>query len=327
MPSSRTNMTKPNSNWLTSNAANLVRDIVIGLISSVIITFLLSGGNPMLMYIRKNWLLLLILLASISLNVRIFFMWRLSTKDYNPYTTSSLPFSTLVDDVAKQIQDYNPSETDVSSTYLVHWVPTFSLSRGLNLASESILPSESHLYTKLLRYFQETHGKIICFDGPGIYRFLIESGLLYNNPKIIASYLEEVIQVLSDDRIEFRFLTWGMFPYTLLVVGDYYAIFDFTSLADLKESEGHKQSARRATLRLETTYSDEIRKIRRNIFDTFFQRAGESETNDLTSTISYLRKTAAHLRHSGRIMSPDEAESKFNVYLIENVETSNNEEV
>jgi hypothetical protein len=196
MSTTRINKTKNSSNWLTSNAANLLRDIVIGLVSSVIITFLLSGGNPMLTYIRENWLLLLILLVSVTLNARIFFMWRLSTKDFNPYVTNSLPFSTLVDDVDKQLQDYNPSETDVSSTYLVHWVPTFSLSRGLNLASESILPSESHLYTKLLRFFQETHGKIICFDGPGIYRFLIESGLLYNNPKIIASYLEEVIQIL-----------------------------------------------------------------------------------------------------------------------------------
>lgn len=289
----------------------LLRDVVVGIISVVVLPVILGGGKSIIDYVQDNWLLVGVLFVSMSLNTHAIFSWRPQTIKTNPYRVSMVPFHTLIDHVEEELTKFNPSETSISSLYLIHWLPTFSLSRGMNLNTEEVLPSESNVYIKYRQLIQETRGRIICFNGKGIYRFIVDSELLYENSNIVSTYLEEVIQLLADDRITYSLIPWGMFPFTLLVMGDYYATFDFTSLADLQESRGHKQSSRRSTLRLETHDRNEIRRIRRNSFDTLFSNTAENDEFLLKKSISYLRLVRNYIKEHNEILSPEMAEEMF----------------
>lgn len=289
--------------------ASLLLNITASLLSMAVISIGVFAWEQLSENIIVSIIVLILLIINIWL-LRCFIVSKMSKSASRKYRSYVEPFVTLVDQIEEKVKTFDHESSDAGSVYLLHWVPTFALSRGLNRETMNILPSESPVYTSIRQLLQETRGKVICFDGKGIYRFLKTTNILFGDPLLTASYLEEIIQLFNDTRITYSFLPWGLFPYSLIVLGDHYAVFDFTSISDLRETEGHHRAAKRATLRLETTDKEEVKNVRRNMFTSLQVECVQCEKLK-EKTINYLKKIAEHLRKEKVLISPEIAESKY----------------
>jgi len=300
---------------ITKHVRHIGGTMVENIIASLLIMAVIAAAPVIWKYLKldgvQNALIVTFLIASIVL----FWLWRRNSKpvvvpatsSVQAYTATIEPFSSLADHVGRALEEIDSSDS-TEPTYLVHWVPTFSLSRGLDRSAHAIRSSMSPVFLSLRDSLLSTHGKIVCFDGAGIYRFLEESDILYDDPRMIADYLDVVNELLSDTRITIAFLPWGIFPYTLITISDEYAVFDFTSISDIKESEGHVRANDRKTLRLDTHVREEVERVRQDMFNTIFEKAAldpEMRANSLT----YLDHVASELRAGDRLILPKQAEN------------------
>jgi len=297
-------------------------DIGTGLLTAVIV----AGAPFCLKYLRMDLVQNILIIVLLLVCVLLLWLWRkpkgtvsapppAEQEDGDTYSSTYVAriesFSTLSDQIGEVLQgQQDVSEETSMPTYLLHWVPTFALSRGLDNAAQMVRPQHSPTYKSLRDSLITTRGRLICFEGRGIYQFLYESGLLNNDPLLTSSYLEEVIDILSDERIKTAFLTWGIFPYTLIAIGAKFAVFDFTTINDIKESEGFRRASIRPTLRLETENPDEVNRVRHNMFLSIYDQANK-DPELLTASVDYLKDVSEILRTTKRLVTPAEAQRRF----------------
>ena len=306
---------------LKALGGKITYDLAIGIAGSVCFAVLVGSASYFIHFLQLGVVQYILNAVLLILCIVLFWLWRHrqatsrsgSVIDSGAYDVKVQPFSSLSDTVDEILESQDLATEDTASTYLLHWVPSFALSRGLDHESQAVRPQQSHVYQALRASLERTHGKVVCFDGLGIYHFLTDSELLFGNPKLTASYLDEVVNMLDDERISVAFLPWGLFPYTLIAIGMTYAVFDFTTIKDLSESEGFVRASNRPTLRLETSSREEVARIRANMFLTVYERAnGDPELRQ--TSVAFLKKMSDLLRTTERIIPLAEAKHRLWTY-------------
>lgn len=228
------------------------------------------------------------------------------------YQLLTLEFSNLVDIIGNRLDNFNPNTSDNATIELLHWVPTFSLSRGIKSNERVLVPSESTLYLKIKKHLEEYGGKIICYDGLSMYRFLFESKLLYGKPSNYAIYLREAHSIIKNNNIDVAFFNDDGFPYTLLIIGNEYASMDFTSKKDLLDAHGFSQASHQESILINTSEKEEVKRVRDNIFDPYFRSCTMSANDyERKRTLLFLENVANEIEVNDILESPNVYKNKY----------------
>ncbi len=234
------------------------------------------------------------------------------SKTNKAYQMLNIEFAAVVSIIDDYLGKFNPHTADKASIELLHWVPTFSLSRGLKRDCRLLAPLESSLYIKIKKHFENYGGRIICYDGLSMYSFLFVSKLLYDEPSNYVMYLREAYSMISNNKINVSFFNDKNFPYTLLILGSDCAVLDFTSNKDLIESEGFNQASHIETLLLITNDKDEIKRLRRNLFNPYFDACRIGVGNhERQKTLSFIECVANDIQASNKLETPEVYKAKY----------------
>lgn len=266
----------------------------------------------------ENAALFMLIAASIGLNVHFAYnVLKQRQKGSlcekcSVYEVEKPKFSELTAKITDVLNNYNLEESDTPPITLLHWVPTFSLSRGCSGPGDDMLIEGSELYQKIKSIFNEHGGSIVCFDGCGIYRFLYKSRVLYRKPSNYVRYINEVNNILRIDKLDIRLRPWGGFPHNLLIIGKKFAVFDFTSIKYLQKSAGFRRANNRITLTMTTTIEREVKWITNNIYNPFREREDVfNNQKEIDKTIRYLEMVAETIEQEDKVEPPLYYESKF----------------
>lgn len=278
-------MAKKNNEQVSNKQGfGFIKEIIVSLITAVV----LSSVSLLWDYFRQDVVKNSILIVTVIMNVWLIYFFFINRKkqEKQGYISTIQRFSTLADDLERKLDKYAGEGASDDDVRLLHWVPTFSLSRAMKNSDGHIIDYKSHTYTKLRANLCQSKGAVVCFDGFGIYKFLYVSRLFHDNIILVNEYLQYVIAMFKENSIRFGFLSWGLFPYTLILIGNECAIFDFTGISDITD-DGFEKAKKKETLRLETDSKLEVMRVRRNMFDSIYKISNHSREARLQS-IKYI---------------------------------------